>query len=151
MSLLQLHLSLKVSVPIMLLRNLCLQEGLCNGSRLVVMSLRAHCIKGCLLRGDFHGQLRVMPRITLISADTYMSTISCKQFPVRVCFVMTINKSQGQSFDTVSVDLQMPVFSHGQFYVAMSRVSDSMGLHVLLPDKDPKTTLERRFRGIAGE
>jgi ATP-dependent exoDNAse (exonuclease V) alpha subunit len=53
---------------------------------------------------------------------------------------MTINKSQGQSFDTVGVDLRTPVFSHGQFYVAMSRVSDSTGLHVLLPDKDPKTT-----------
>ena len=49
---------------------------------------------------------------------------------------MTINKSQGQSFDTVGVDLRIPVFSHGQFYVAMSRVTDIDRLTVLLPEGD---------------
>jgi hypothetical protein len=45
---------------------------------------------------------------------------------------MTINKSQGQSFKFVGVDLRAPTFSHGQFYV---------GLHVLLPEGDDNTTL----------
>jgi hypothetical protein len=52
---------------------------------------------------------------------------------------MTINKSQGYSFNTVSVDLQTPVFSHSQFYIAILCVSDSIGLYVLFPNKDPKT------------
>ncbi|GBO28810.1 hypothetical protein AVEN_241637-1 [Araneus ventricosus] len=34
---------------------------------------------------------------------------------------MTINKSQGQIFDHVGIYLDEPVFSHGQFYVALSR------------------------------
>ena len=34
---------------------------------------------------------------------------------------MMINKAQGQSFDTVSVDLRNSVFTHGQLYVALSR------------------------------
>ena len=50
---------------------------------------------------------------------------------------MTINKSQGQSFEAVGVDLRSPVFTHGQFYVATSRVTSKAGLCVLLP---PNTT-----------
>ena len=36
---------------------------------------------------------------------------------------MTINKAQGQSLQHVGLDLQTPVFAHGQFYVAVSRVT----------------------------
>ena len=34
---------------------------------------------------------------------------------------MTINKAQGQSFETVGIYLNKPLFSHGQLYVALSR------------------------------
>ncbi|GBO33052.1 hypothetical protein AVEN_154126-1, partial [Araneus ventricosus] len=34
---------------------------------------------------------------------------------------MTINKSQGQTFDHVGIYLDEPVFSHGQLHVALSR------------------------------
>jgi ATP-dependent DNA helicase PIF1 len=67
-------------------------------------------------------------------------TLSCKQFPVRLCFAMTINKSQGQSFETVGIDLQAPVFTHGQFYVAVSRTSSVAGLHVLLTNLETYKT-----------
>jgi len=61
------------------------------------------------------------------------------QFPVRVSFAMTINKSQGQSFDRVGVFLRDGVFSHGQLYVALSRVRSSEGLKVYLPNADVHT------------
>ena len=44
------------------------------------------------------------------------------QFPIHLCFDMTINKSQSQSF----------FFTRGQFNVAMSRVTDVDNLSVLL-------------------
>jgi ATP-dependent DNA helicase PIF1 len=116
------------------------EEGLCNGSRMVVRGLRTHCFEVCLLSGNFHGQLQTIPRIKLPSSDDYFPFTPRKQFPVRLCFVMTINKSRGQSFETVGVDLRTPVFSHRQFYIAMSRVSITTGLYVLLPEGDPKTS-----------
>ena len=136
------QLSLKLGAPVLLLRNLCPQQGLCNGSRMVITALRTHCIEVRLLGGDFDGQLRVIPRIKLCATDTALGIpLSRKQFPVRLCFAMTINKGQGQSFHTVGLDLRTPVFTHGQLYVAVSRTSSVDGLSILLPEKSNSRTL----------
>ena len=41
---------------------------------------------------------------------------------MRFRFAMTINKSQGQIFKAVGVDLMNESFTHGALYVALSRV-----------------------------
>ena len=45
-----------------------------------------------------------------------------RQFPIRPAFAMTINKCQGQTFKIVGIYLDQPIFTHGQLYVAFSRV-----------------------------
>lgn len=45
-----------------------------------------------------------------------------RKFPIIISFAMTINKSQDQSLDNVGLYLPKDIFSHGQLYVAMSRV-----------------------------
>jgi ATP-dependent exoDNAse (exonuclease V) alpha subunit len=52
---------------------------------------------------------------------------------MRLYFVITINKAQGQSLQKVDIDLRQPVFTYSQFYVAFSRVTDMANLDVLLP------------------
>ncbi|KAF1880088.1 hypothetical protein Lal_00022217 [Lupinus albus] len=49
---------------------------------------------------------------------------------------ITINKSQGQSLESVRLYVPKPVFSHGQLYVAISRVKSKKGLKILIYDKD---------------
>lgn len=57
------------------------------------------------------------------------------QIPVRLAFAMTINKSQGQTFDVVGAYFRKPAFTHGQVYVAFSRVRSKQNLIVqVLPD-----------------
>ena len=49
---------------------------------------------------------------------------------------ITINKAQGQTLDQVGVYLRKPVFTHGQFYVACSRVRSRQNLKVQVMESD---------------
>ena len=45
-----------------------------------------------------------------------------KQFPLRLAYSITYNKSQGQEFQKVLVDIRNNPFTHGHLYVALSRI-----------------------------
>ena len=57
------------------------------------------------------------------------------QFPLRLAFCMSINKAQGQSVKYVGLDFRTEVFTHGQFYVAVSRATSA---HRVKAIWDPK-------------
>ena len=127
-------LELKVGVPVILLRNLQASKGMCNGTRLVITRLGRWVLQGKVLSGSFAGEIRLIPRIKLQSSkEDFAYIITRTQFPVRLCFAMSINKSQGQSFRSIGVDLRDPVFSHGQFYVAMSRATEVRNISICYP------------------
>jgi len=63
------------------------------------------------------------------------------QFPVRVCFCMTINKSQGQSLKVAGLDLTTPCFAHGQLYVGCSRVGNPANLHILCNGRNTRNVV----------
>ncbi|KAL8094160.1 hypothetical protein AgCh_035870 [Apium graveolens] len=67
-----------------------------------------------------------------------------RQLPVAPCFAMTINKSQGQSLKRVGLYLPCQVFTHGQVYVALSRVTELQGLVIVNADSevDDKTLIK---------
>jgi ATP-dependent DNA helicase PIF1 len=62
--------------------------------------------------------------------------ISKRQFPTQLYFIITVNKSQGQSFNFISINLYIPVFTHRQLYIALLRVTDIRRLLLLLPQED---------------
>ena len=77
-----------------------------------------------------------MPLVTINEGD-FSFLLTQKQFFICVCFAMTMNKSQGQSLDLISIDLRTSSFSHGQLYMALSRITDVSRL-VLLFKEDEK-------------
>ena len=55
-------------------------------------------------------------------------------------FAMTINKAQGQTLQRVGIYLDTPCFSHGQLYVAASRVGKRDRLRFALKADTPATS-----------
>ncbi|KAG5517414.1 hypothetical protein RHGRI_037973 [Rhododendron griersonianum] len=128
------RLVLKENCPVMMLRNLDPSKGLCNGTRLICRKLHKHVIMAEIAIGEHQGDIVFIPRISLQPADAklYPVQFTRRQFPIRLCFAMTINKAQGQTLDIVGVNLQQPVFSHGQLYVALSRATTAPKIKVIL-------------------
>ena len=116
------RLALKIGAVVMLLRNVSICEGLCNGTRLIIRGLNDNSIEAEIMTGIYKGKRILLPRIQLTPSDVELPFILCRrQFPVRLAYSMTINKSQGQTFNKVGIYLGRPCFTHGQLYVAFSR------------------------------
>ena len=113
----------------MLLRNLSPKQGLCNGTRLILTKVSNILLNCKIASGDHAGEEVLIPRINIMHRDELFIDWNRRQFPVRPAFAMTINKSQGQTFKTVGVWLEEAVFTHGQLYVAASRVGNPHHLH----------------------
>ncbi|SCV74952.1 BQ2448_7981 [Microbotryum intermedium] len=120
-------LEIKVGTPVILLRNVDLEAGLCNGTRLLISRAMSRVLEGIILTGDCAGDRVFLSRMRL-EADTDGSrnlgfTLRRLQFPVGPAFAMTINKAQGQSLE--------------RLYVALSRATSALGCKVMLPPPQP--------------
>ena len=107
---------------------------LCTGTGLSVKRLtkRDNVIEATILNGKFKEDDILLPRIPTIPTDMPFQ-LERLQFPMRIAFVMTISKAPGQSLQVRGLDLETSRFSHGQLYVACSRVGKPSNLRVYAP------------------
>ena len=131
------RIKLKVGTPIMLIRNIDQSEGLCNGTRLIVTRMAPHVLEAKIISGKNIGNMTYIPKMDMSpSQSPWPFKLNRRQFPIILSYAMTINKSQWQSLDSVGLYLPREVFSHGQLYVAMSRVKSKTGLKILIHDSE---------------
>ncbi|KAI9558406.1 hypothetical protein GHT06_015186 [Daphnia sinensis] len=117
------QLKLKIGAIVILLKNIDSRQGLCNGTRLIIKALSSNLIVAEIAAGKHKGH----------------------NFPVLVAFAMTINKSQGQTFERVGIYLPESVFSHGQLYVAFSRATSREGLKIQFEETEKQGKLLRNL------
>ena len=135
-------MTLKSGAPVMLLMNLHAgpHNGLQNGTHLIILKHVNRVLEVEIANGVHKGKCVLLPRITLVPSDTELPfTLKRHQFPIRLCFTMSTNKAQGQTSDSIGLYFPEHVFTHGQLYVAFSRVCKSVALAVYVDNTDGYT------------
>ena len=129
------EIRLKKNTPIMLMRNINVREGLANGTRLKVLQCMKRSIFCEICTGPDHfvGKKVFIPKLFITNDNDEYFQMKRYQLPIRVCFAMTINKSQGQTLERVGLYMPKACFAHGQLYVALSRVTHPKFLKIFIP------------------
>jgi hypothetical protein len=124
-------LHLKKGDICLVLRNLSKRHGLVTNKRVRILELMSNSIKVQTL--DSNPKVAIIPRIRfkfrLSLGDSF--EMMRTQFPLRLAYCMSYNKSQGQTLQRVLLDITTPPFAHGHLYVALSRVTLYSDVHII--------------------
>ena len=137
-------LPLKIGAVCFLERNLSVQDRLMHNSKVVVTALRDRFIEVQLLDQQGPPESKLIPRTTF--KETWPGTgivLERIQFPLRLAYAVTYNKSQGQTLEYVVLDVRNPVFAHGQLYVGLTRVRTRFGVIALAMCRSPLLHIRR--------
>ena len=123
-SLFENDLKLKIGAQVMLICNLDMERGLCNGSTGIIVGFDNFCP---MVKFN-NGILETVGKHAWAS-DSVVG-LSVLQVPLILAWAVTIHKSQGATLDVAEIDIGSNVFACGQTYVALSRVKDLNGLYL---------------------
>jgi hypothetical protein len=116
-------LRLKVDDVCLIMRNLNVNDGVTNNTRVRILCITTKFIV-CQTIGDRPVRI-VLPRIRfnfrLPWGQSFMMTRL--QFPLRRAFALSVHKSQGQTLERGLIDARGGFFAHGHLYVGLSRVT----------------------------
>jgi len=120
------ELNLKQGCIVMLVRNLSSSQGLFNGTQIQITKFLSKQIEGIIVsEGKFYMRTVLIPKIKLnCNPSKSPLKISRTQYPFKLSYAMTINKSQCKTLERVGLYLteENQCFTHGHLYVALSRI-----------------------------
>ena len=112
------QLNICIGCQVLLLTNLNLKSGLCNGSRGIVVKF--HNSRPVV---KFRNGIQTVIDHSIQEIKINPKTsVTRSQIPLVLAYAITIHKSQGSSLDCAQIDIGREIFTHGQAYVALSRI-----------------------------
>lgn len=123
-------IKIKIGALCILIRNLNFSEGLVNGTKVVINRICKFLLE--VYKPDSPLKTYLIPRVIFkFTVGKQGCEVVRKQFPIKLAYALTINKSQGQTLNVVGIDLREHVFAHGQLYVALSRIREMKNVVIL--------------------
>ena len=119
-------LKFKIGAKYMCIRNLDLKRGIVNGTLLKLLSIGRHTAQFQILTGKASGSVDIFTRAVFTitpEASGLPFTVIRTQFPIIPAYCLSVHKAQGQSLQCVGLIFESDPFTHGQLYVALSRVA----------------------------
>ncbi len=130
------NLTVKPGAVCIVTRNLSFDDALVNGSKVIIRKASTRLIEADIIRRGFERKKVFIPRINFVfNPGNSPVKILRRQFPLRLAYSLTFNKSQGQTLDKVGLDLRSDAFAHGQLYVALGRVRNRNSIRVLVSEE----------------
>jgi len=131
-------LKLKINDVCLVMRNLSRKYGLATNARVRVLHITPFSIRVQTLTTP--PKTATIPRIRFKYrlAGGLSFEIIRTQFPLRLAYSITYNKSQSQTLQRVLLDITRAPFAHGHLYVALSRVTSFANISIYC---DPQTNI----------
>jgi ATP-dependent exoDNAse (exonuclease V) alpha subunit len=128
----EIILRLKVGAPVVMLENN--GDTWSNGTLGIIDGLGPNCVK-VKIRGVSHTiNKRTWEkkeyRYDRQNGLTQKTIATFTQYPVKLAWALTIHKAQGQTYESVAIDMGSGAFAPGQTYTAISRCSSIKKLYL---------------------
>lgn len=123
-------IELTLNSQIIIIRNISVENSLVNGTRGIIKHLDDEFI----VISDVDGNIHKINYYT----DTYNNNSKSyiHHMPVRICYALSIHKSQGMTIDALEIDLGPNIFTYGQSYTALSRAKNLSSIKIIDVNKD---------------
>lgn len=128
-------LHLKIGARYMCIRNLDMRRGIINGTMLLLMRIGQRYLQFRILNGHGAGSVEMVMKSVFSLAPEASGlpfTITRRQYPIISAYCLSVHKAQGQSLKHVGLIFESDPFTHGQLYVALSRVACWLCVTVML-------------------
>jgi ATP-dependent DNA helicase PIF1 len=123
------NVCLTLNAQIMVIRNLCVENHLVNGTRGIVVGL----LDKCVIIKDINNNIHHINYYTDLHKNKkhYISFM-----PLKLAYAISIHKSQGSSIDCLELDLGNDIFVSGQTYTALSRATNIKNIRIINIEKN---------------
>ena len=112
-------------------RSLDVSAGLTNGAKVAVTTIMPYALQVSTLKDGELLFIRFLVQQFHSWHGKVWTDVKRVQFPIRLCFAVTVHRSQGQTLNRAVFDLRRDVFMHGCLHVGLSRARISANIVVL--------------------